>query len=101
MSSTDKVAFIERVDAELTLSQSEALFRGKADIVLTEGYKNSNTAKILVLGDEQDREQLCCQGEILATISVRLSPLGMSELDYDDVARLVNLLIDQISLKNH
>ncbi len=101
VSSPDKVTFIERVDAELTLSQIEELLRGKADIVLTEGYKNNNTAKILVLDDEQDREQLCCQGEILATISVRLSPLGVSEFDYDDVARIVNLLIEQIGLKNH
>ncbi len=100
-SSPDKVVFIERVDAELTLSQIEALLRGKADMVLTEGYKNSNTAKILVLGDEQDREQLCCQGETLAAISVRLSPLGMPKFDYDDVARIVNLLIEQIGLKNH
>ncbi len=100
-SSPDKVAFIERVDAELTLSQIEALLRGKADMVLTEGYKNGNTAKILVLDDEKDRGQLCCQGEILATISARLSPLGMPEFDYDDVARIVNLLIEQIGLKNH
>ena len=101
VSSPDKVAFIERVGTELTLNQIEALFRGKADIVLTEGYKDSNTAKILVLGDEQNREQLCCQGEILATISARLSPLGMPKFDYDDVARIVNLLIEQIGLKNH
>jgi molybdopterin-guanine dinucleotide biosynthesis protein B len=101
VSSPDKVAFIERVDAELTLSQIEALLRGKADMVLTEGYKNGNTAKILVLDDEHDREQFCYQGERLATISTRLSPLGMPEFDYDDVTRIVNLLIGQIGLKNH
>ena len=101
VSSPDKVAFIERVDAELTLSQIEVLLRGKADIVLTEGYRNDNTAKILVLDDEQDQEQLCCRGETLATISTHLSPLGIPEFDYDDVTRIVNLLIGQIGLKNH
>ncbi len=96
ISSPNEVAFIERVDTELTLIELETLFRGKVDVVLTEGYKNSNAAKILVLGTEQNQEQLCHGGETLATVSAHLSPLGVPSFDYDDVASIVNLLIEQI-----
>ena len=39
---------IERLGAELTLTQIEALIGDKVDIVLTEGYKQANTVKIEV-----------------------------------------------------
>lgn len=96
ISSPSKMAFIARVDTELTLIELETLFREKVDIVLTEGYKNSNTAKILVLGTEQDQEQLCHGEETLAAVSAHLSLLGVPSFDYDDVASIVNLLIEQI-----
>ncbi len=96
VSSTGKVALIERVETESTLAQIEALIGNKADIVLTEGYKNSNTAKILVLGTEQEREQLCHNGETLATISAHLSLPGVPQFDDDDVVTIVNLLVERI-----
>ncbi len=97
ISSPNKVAFIEHVVTEPTLEQIKALIGGKVDIILTEGYKNSNTAKILVLGTEQAQEQLCCRGEVLAIISTHWSPLGVPQFDYTDVTDIVNLLIEQIS----
>ncbi|MFQ5996658.1 MAG: molybdopterin-guanine dinucleotide biosynthesis protein B [Dehalococcoidales bacterium] len=96
ISSPNKMALIERLDADVTLSQIAALFRGKADIVLAEGYKNGNTAKIVVLGAEQDQDNLCSEGEILTTISAHLSSVGQPQFDADDVARIVNLVIEQI-----
>lgn len=96
ISSPNRVAFIERVDTELTLEQIEGLMAGKVDIVLAEGYKNGNTAKILVLGTEHDQDNPCRQEEALATISAHLSSAGVPQFDDNDVARIVNLVVEQM-----
>lgn len=99
ISSPNKIAIIERVDTELPLEQIERLMAGKVDIVLAEGYKNGNTAKIRVLGAEQDKNDICHEEETLATISAHLSPAGMPQFDDHDVAGIVNLLIEPIDDK--
>lgn len=94
VSSPNKVAFIERVDIELTLEQIVELIGGNADIVLTEGYKNCDTAKIVVRGN--GREQLYYEGETLATVSTHLSSSGRPQFNDEDVVSIVNLLVKQI-----
>lgn len=96
ISSPNKTAFIEQVDTELTLAQIEAFFAGKVDIVLTEGYKNDNAAKILVMGNGQVPEQICREEDILATVSAQWSPLGIPKFDYGDVIGIVNILIERV-----
>ncbi len=96
ISSANKMAFIERLDVELTLDEIEGLIQGKADIVLAEGYKNGNTAKILVLGAEQSQEQLGHDEKILTVVSPHLSSQGIAQFDYDDVTNITNLLIERI-----
>lgn len=95
VSSSNKVAFIERLDTELTLAQIRTFFEGKVDILLAEGYKKGNAAKVLVLATGQDREQLCLE-EPLITISTRPSSPGHPQFDDDDVIHIVDLLIAQI-----
>ena len=99
LSSPNKVAFIEQVESEVDLGQLSTFFEGKVDIVLAEGYKKGNAAKILVLPTEQDKEQLCLE-EPLVTITARPSSLGYPRFDYDDVIHIVDLLIAQID-NNH
>ena len=96
VSSPDRLALIEHVDTELTLNEIAAFIGKKVDIVLTEGYKNCNTAKIVILGHEQSQEHLCCQGELLTTVSARPSSLGIPQFDYSDVINITNLLIKRI-----
>ena len=96
ISSPDRMAFIEHVNKELTLPQIEEHFRGQVDIILTEGYKNGNAPKILVLGAEQNLEQVYRNDEILAIIPAHMSSLGVPQFDDDDVTRVVNLLIERI-----
>ena len=99
LSSPNKVAFIEQVESEVDLGQLSTFFEGKVDIVLAEGYKKGNAAKILVRTTEQDKEQLCLE-EPLVTITARPSSLGYPQFDYDDVIHIVDLLIAQID-NNH
>ena len=96
LSSPDKITLVEYPDAELTLDEVSALFKTKVDIVLTEGYKNGNAPKILVLSAIQGQEQLCHEEEILATVSAHLCSSGAPQFDDDDVASITNLLIEQI-----
>jgi molybdopterin-guanine dinucleotide biosynthesis protein MobB len=96
ISSPNKVAYIEHVDSEVELSQLSTFFDRKVDILLAEGYKKGNAAKILVLTGEQDKEQLCPE-EPLATISARPSSQGHPQFDDKDVLHIVNLLISQIA----
>ena len=99
VSSPNKVAFIEHVESEVDLSQLSTFFEGKVDILLAEGYKKGDAAKIQVLATGQDREQLCHE-KPLATITARPSSPGYPQFDYDDVIHIVDLLIAQID-KNH
>ena len=96
LSSPERVSLIERVDMELTLTQIKALIGDKVDIVLVEGYKNGNSAKVVVLDGEQGHPQPGSKEEPLATISAHLSSLEMPQFYYDDIVSVVNLLIKQI-----
>ena len=95
LSSPDKVTLVEHLDAELTLDEIRALFKAKVDIVLTEGYKNGNAPKILILTSGQNQKQLCREKPI-ATIAARFSSPGAPQFDDDDIIRLIDLLIAQI-----
>ncbi len=100
LSSSDKVVFFERLNTELTLAQIGTLFDGKVDIVLTEGYKNGKAPKILVMAAGQDGKEICGADETLATVSARLSSPGMPQFAYDDVIRVLDLLVAQIGKKS-
>ncbi len=52
LSSPERVSLVERVDTEMTLTQIEALIGDEVDIVLAEGYKKENYAKVIVLDSE-------------------------------------------------
>lgn len=95
LSSPDKVALVEYPDAELTLDEISALFKTKVDIVLTEGYKNGNAPKILILSSEDDRNRLCRE-EPMATVLTRFSSSGVPQFDDGDVFHIIDLLIAQI-----
>ena len=97
LSSPERVSLVEHVDEELTLSQIEALIRDNVDIVLVEGYKKDpNSTKVMVLGSEEGQPTLGGEEGVLATISARSSPPGMSQFDYNDVTKIVGLLIERI-----
>ena len=97
ISSSKKLAFIEYLDKELTLAEIELLIRGKADVVMAEGYKNHNIAKILVQGAEQAQEQLDHDEKILAVVSPHLSSRRVVQFDNDVITNITNLVIERIS----
>ncbi len=96
VSSPNKVALVEQVSAEFTLDQITALFEGRVDIVITEGYKDGNNKKIAVLSNGHDRELIYHKENILATISPHWSELGVPRFHDSDINSVVELLIEQL-----
>ncbi len=94
ISSPDKFAFFEQLDTELSPGQIETLIKGKVDIILTEGYKNSETAKILVLRHEGEWRELYCEKEILATVITHQTSPGIPQFDEADIISIDDLLIE-------
>ena len=92
----NKVALIESVDIEPTLSQILSLVIDKVDIVLTEGYKSSNTAKILVTGPAQQLDISYREEEILTTVSPRWTSTGEPQFDESDITMIIDLLSQEI-----
>lgn len=100
VSSPSKVVLIENVDRERDLTQLQTLFLGKVDILITEGYKRSDTPKIVVVArEEANREALTYEGETLAVVSPELSPLGMPEFSPAEITRITNSLVKLMALE--
>jgi formylmethanofuran dehydrogenase subunit E len=97
LSSPERVSLVERVDAELTLTQIKALVGDKVDIMLVEGYKNGRCAKVIVLDSEGGEPGFAGEGEILATVSPRWSSSDGLRFEDDDVANITSLLLAQVS----
>lgn len=93
ISSPDKVAFIEQRQEELPLTHIETLCAEKADIIITEGYKDSFTPKVIVLRGGESPDGLAQRGTILGTVRTRLLSTGMTVFSPDDVDRIVHLLV--------
>ncbi|MBI4303129.1 MAG: molybdopterin-guanine dinucleotide biosynthesis protein B [Chloroflexi bacterium] len=95
VSSPSRMTFIEDVDKEPDLSELQGLLEGKADILLAEGYKASDTPKIVVVPRrEDDGEGLTFRGETLAVVSPQISSPGIPEFSPAEVRRIVDLLVN-------
>jgi len=96
LSSPERVSLVERVDMEMTLTQIEALIGDKVDIVLVEGYKKGNYAKVIVLDSEGEEPEFVGEGKLLATVSPRRSSSDGIRFEDDDIVNITNLLLTQI-----
>ena len=95
ISGPHQVAVMQQVDEELSLSQIAAQFQCHVDIVLAEGYKGGNTAKILVQGPAT--EHFTYDDNLLAIVSPRILSTGQPEFDGEVIDNIIELLIQQIN----
>ncbi|MBI4302801.1 MAG: molybdopterin-guanine dinucleotide biosynthesis protein B [Chloroflexi bacterium] len=91
LSSPAQAAIIEYIDPESGLAGIVSLLIDKVDIILTEGYKDLATAKVLVK-DKDSHQVPCFNGELLATLSPSQTPDGILKFEHEDVVRIVDLL---------
>ena len=94
--SSSGMAYFEKVQEEPDLDKLRRLFEGKVDIILTEGYKTSNTAKILVVRDGNDMPQVKYNGKLLAKVSSSLSSGNVAVFYPQDISQVVNMLVQQL-----
>lgn len=92
LSSPNRIAMVQQVDEELSLSHITAWFADKVDIILTEGYKKGAAVKILVTGPEPDPASFSLPEEPLATVVPHWSSAGELEFADRDVSSVVSLL---------
>ncbi len=97
LSSPNRIAMIQQVDEELSMSHIAAWFADKMDIILTEGYKKGGAVKILVAGPEPDPASFPLSEEPLATVVPHWSSGGELEFADHDVSNVVNLLLTTIN----
>jgi molybdopterin-guanine dinucleotide biosynthesis protein B len=98
LSSPSQLAIIENLDRERGLHEIVCLLESKVDIILTEGYKELATAKVLVRSNEDERGP-AFSGEILATITPCVASHGAMVFAREDVARIVDLLIERLAVR--
>ncbi len=90
LSSLSKAAMIKKVEQELTLEQIVDLM-GEVDIVLAEGYKESDRPKILVCSGNPAR-QADPAPEVICTVGYCDKFKDIPAFEPDDVQGLVNFL---------
>jgi len=68
ISAPDRVASIRRVDREPTLEEIATSIHD-VDVILTEGYKQTDQGKIEVVRAARRNEPICTPGELLALVT--------------------------------
>jgi len=96
ISSPEKMAIVEKRDAEISFEEIVAFFKDRVDIILTEGFKSGNAAKIEVSRSVQGNELLCSEDELLAIVSDQTFPVKVQQFDLSDAIGIAELLQERI-----
>ena len=91
-----ELAVMRQVDAEATPEQIADLIGHDVDIVLAEGFKQSDIPKILVADRGRGRAPIGYRGELLASVTPEVSPEGVMQFDKSQVDAIVELLIGRL-----
>jgi molybdopterin-guanine dinucleotide biosynthesis adapter protein len=93
LASPAKVALIRKLEEELSLDQVTELI-SNVDIIIVEGYKRSDKAKIEIHRKAHSSELLCAPEELLALVSDADWQIGVPVFDLDDACGVATLLVD-------
>ncbi len=97
LASPGKIAMIEKTGRELTLDEIAGRIKG-VDLIITEGYKKENKPKIEIFRSEVHSELVSPRDELLA-VAGDVPIEGIPVFDFDDVAGLVDFLIEKLALR--
>lgn len=101
VSSPEKIAVIQRVEREKSLSQIAEMIGDAVDIILCEGFKRSGQLKVEISRSEVSTELLCSEEELVALVSDVRHPLRVPQFGLDDVKGLADLLENAYLRKKH
>ena len=91
-----ELAVVRQLDAEASPEQIADLIGNDVDIVLAEGFKQSDIPKVLVADRGRDRAPIGYRGELLASVTPKVSPEGVMQFDKSQVDAIVELLIGRL-----
>jgi molybdopterin-guanine dinucleotide biosynthesis protein B len=93
ISSPSRFAFTKATETELTIDAVIAAYFSEEDLVLTEGYKGGNKAKIEVCRKEVQSEPLCSQEDrLLAVVSDFAVSLDVPHFELEDISGIADLI---------
>lgn len=93
-----KMALIRQVDEELTLDEIVEQI-GEVDLVITEGYKQSDKPKIEITRFERGTELLCQVEDLIAIMADYPVDMPVPQFALDDAVGVVDLL-ENLYLRN-
>ena len=93
ISSPTRFAFTKMVESELSVDAIVATYFTEEDLVLTEGYKSGNRAKIEICRKELQSEPLCSQADrLVAVVSDFSVAVDVPLFDLEDVSGVADLI---------
>ncbi len=90
ISSPDKVALIKKVDHDSTLQELARLVGDSADIILTEGFKQREAAKIEVHRKAIGEKLLCKPEELVALVTDEPLDLPVWQCSTEEISKLAD-----------
>lgn len=96
ISSPEKVAILKPTVRDLTPHELARLIPGNYDLILTEGFKQSNNPKIEVHRREQGKELLSPKQQLLAVVTDEPLDVEVPQFSRDEVSRLADLVVKSI-----
>ena len=96
ISSPRKLTIIKPLERDLSPEELSCLMVGEYDLILTEGFKQSNTPKIEVHRKGQGRELLCSPRQLLAVVSDEPLSVDVPQFSRNEVQRLSDLIENRL-----
>jgi len=99
LSSPRRLALMEEVTEERSLSQLTAMVGDRVDLVLTEGYRGTAGPKIEVSRRAWGRDLVSPLADIVAIVADHPFDLGVPQFDLDDAAGVADFLEARFGLR--
>ncbi len=96
VSSPEKVAVIKQVEHDLTPQELSDFIQWDYDLILTEGFKKSDTPKIEVHRKEQGKELLSPSEQLLAVVTDEPLDTGAPQFSKDEIKELADLIEEHV-----
>ncbi|MBI2831204.1 MAG: molybdopterin-guanine dinucleotide biosynthesis protein B [Chloroflexi bacterium] len=99
ISSPTRVAVIRQVEHDMTPEELVRVVGWDYDLVLTEGFKKSDTPKIEVHRKQQGKELLSSPEALLAVVTDERLDVAVPQFSKDDIKGLANLIEQKLKME--
>ena len=91
ISSSKKMAIIEKIEEEYTLDEMIEKIKN-VDIIITEGYKYGDKAKLEVFREEVAKELSSKDEDLFGIVTDKVLDKDIPQFDFDQIDKLVDLI---------